>query len=185
MLQKDSFFLLEEEEINEINRQIASLEQNDSLAQLNTDLETVTRSAEESITLFRQHLKKLKEERKQIRFVQTGILSATEFQLLEADLIKQSLRDKHELAVLQKDWKSKITAIQEQLDNYYSRIAVLKEERKSKSALLQSRLFEQYVFLNKKVYPKIFAPYLPTLINLCLLPELASVQLPNYYNMLF
>lgn len=154
MLQKDSFFLLEEEEINEINRQIASLEKNDSLTQLNTDLETVTRSAEESITLFRQHLKKLKEERKQIRFVQTGILSATEFQLLEADLIKQSLRDKHELAVLQKDWKSKITAIQEQLDNYYSRISVFKEERKSKSALLQSRLFEQYVFLNKKSISK-------------------------------
>ncbi|MGJ1430406.1 pseudouridine synthase [Sphingobacterium spiritivorum] len=150
MLQKDSFFLLEEEEINEINRQIATLEQDELLTQLKTDLQAVTRSAEESISHFRQQLKKLKEERKQIRTIQTEILSASDFQLLEADLIKQSLRDKHELSVLQKDWKSGITEIQEQLDNYHGRISLLKEERKAKSGLLQTRLFEQYLFLNKK-----------------------------------
>jgi len=148
MLTKDSFFLQEEEVINELNRKITQLEQDTQVQRLSSALQLINEQALKAVNLFKYQLKEQKKDRKRQREQYANTVDADEYSRLEADLIKQSLRDKHLLSVLQATWASKIEIAQSQLDAYMTQLNDLKNERKSRSAALQNRLFEQYVFLN-------------------------------------
>ncbi|HUP11245.1 MAG TPA: RluA family pseudouridine synthase, partial [Niastella sp.] len=68
---------------------------------------------------------------------------------LEADLIKLSLHDKHQLNVLANKWEQVLENIRAGLNQFERDLETLKNERKERSAALQQQLFAQYVFLNK------------------------------------
>jgi tRNA pseudouridine32 synthase / 23S rRNA pseudouridine746 synthase len=148
MLTKDSFFLMEEEQINFLNRRIETLTSDDTLPQLQAELNALQQQAQTALAAFRQHMKKEKTGRKEKRIQYKASLSTEAYQMLEEDLIKQSYRDQHEYDVLKLHWKDTIDATQQLFHQRRNAIDELKNERKIRSAALQRRLFDQYRFLN-------------------------------------
>ncbi|KGE13430.1 RluA family pseudouridine synthase [Sphingobacterium deserti] len=148
MLTDDSFFLMEEEKINAINRRIETLESDVTLAELQRKLDELQQQAQSELAAFRQHMKKEKAGRKEKRTQSRLSLSDEAYQLLVEDLIKQSYRDQHEYDVLKAQWKSTVDTIQQDHQQRQHAINELKDERKIRSATLQRRLFDQYQFLN-------------------------------------
>lgn len=149
MLEENSFFLQEETVLNAFNAQILALENDPELAFLKSELDNIQTSFDAAILTQKESLKSNKKARQIIREENKNLLSPADFDILEKDLIKQSLHDKHQLSLLQSEAKSSIHAIQEKINNKENAIAQLKKERKEKSGALQQRLFEQYTFLNK------------------------------------
>lgn len=148
MLTKGSFFLKEEEQINALNRQIERLERSPDLPILLQQRTKTQQQADRALKAGRDHMKAEKANRQKIRAEHKHTLSMAEYQLLEADLIKQSYRDQHEYAVLKNKWKENLQAAEASIRDRQQEIEMLKQLRKSKSALLQRRLFDQYQFLN-------------------------------------
>jgi len=145
---KDSFFTKEEAVLNAINAQIETL-QKDSIYQHSKELlHQQIDSEKKALTDKKKLLKQLKNERKVLREQQESQLTPLEFEAFNADLIKQSLRDKHELRVLTAYWQEQIEATQQIIRDFDMHINSLKEERKQKSNALQHQLFQQYRFLN-------------------------------------
>lgn len=148
MLTENSFFLLEEDHLNDLNRQIAVLEGSEKGIELKRALEETKINLDQQLTQFKENLKTQKKERKLLRDHSKSVLSAASYALLEQDLIKQSLRDKYELHVFQKQYQLDMAAAEQPLQDYINRIADLKEERRKRSSRLQNQLFAQYNFLN-------------------------------------
>ncbi|QQU02591.1 RluA family pseudouridine synthase [Myroides odoratus] len=145
---KDSFFTKEEAVLNAINAQIEKLQKDSIYQQTKELLQQQIASEKKAIADKKQSLKQLKNERKVIREQQESQLTPLEFEAFNDDLIKQSLRDKHELRVLTTYWQEQIEATQQLILDFDTHINSLKEERKQKSNALQHQLFQQYRFLN-------------------------------------
>ena len=150
MLNQQSYFLQEEEVLNQINSQIEVLENTSNLKILKNKLTDFIETKEKKLLEKKSELKRLKSERKLIREEKISILSTEEFEILDQDLIKQSLRDKHELKVLTEQLLIEETQIKEELAAIENKILSLKNLRKEKSNALQEYLFNQYQFLNKE-----------------------------------
>jgi tRNA pseudouridine32 synthase/23S rRNA pseudouridine746 synthase len=148
MLTENSFFLLEEDHLNDLNKQIAVLEGSEKGIELKRALEETKINLDQQFIQFKEKLKTQKKERKLLRDHSKSVLSAASYALLEQDLIKQSLRDKYELHVFQKQYQLDMAAAEQPLQDYIDTIADLKEERRKRSSRLQNQLFAQYNFLN-------------------------------------
>lgn len=149
MLTEGSFFLKEEEVLNAINKQIETITSDSHYISLKYNLEQLSAKATQEIEEFKKELKHNKSLRKKLRENNKELLSKQDYILFENDLIKQSLRDKYELRVLEDNWTKNLDDIKAKIDKYNQQIEELKRKRKEKSSLLQQQLFEQYLFLNQ------------------------------------
>lgn len=148
MLTDNGYFLRKEEELNSINKEIESLENNTDLKNLQKkriDLEAI---AKQEIDLFKEKIKINKQTRKQERILKKEILSVDEYQQFEADLIKQSLYEKHLLKELTNTFETELNSIKKEIFILTDQIEILKNLRKTKSNALQNWLFTNYTFLN-------------------------------------
>lgn len=149
MLTHDSYFLQEEEVLNQINRDLEKLLTDPTYLQLKTQLTDFITYKNEAILNKKAQVKELKNARKAIRDTQKELLNTTDFERIDQDLIKQSLRDKYELKVLTENLEQQQATLEEKVCSYDNKINLLKTERKDKSNALQNYLFNQYQFLNK------------------------------------
>ena len=145
---QEGFFLAEETILNELNAQIKILETDEAYLRLKHQLKTDEKDSKTAIQDQKDQVKKLKSERKQQREKALNTVSEADFEILNEDLIKQSLRDKHELRVVVSKWQDKIAETTEAIQIKKTKIEQLKELRKEKSNALQNRLFQNYQFLN-------------------------------------
>jgi tRNA pseudouridine32 synthase/23S rRNA pseudouridine746 synthase len=150
MLTEDSFFLKEQDVIDTINKEIEQLLTDGDYNSLKKSYEQLSASSSKQILACKLQLKKNKEQRGQLRMQQKEVLNEQDYSLFDAEMVKQSLYDKHQLKLLTETWKGKLDNISAELHKIDSRIQALKNERKERSAALQKQLFEQYVFLNKE-----------------------------------
>lgn len=142
MLTENSFFLQEEEILNEMNRKISELESAQEYVEAKENYAKYSVEAAEEIARFKQWMKENKAERKRIRESGTNEVS-------EEELIRQSNLDQFKFRILKESWKSVLDSFLRTIESYESQIEALKQERKEKSARLQNQLFEQYSFLNQ------------------------------------
>lgn len=142
LLQPQSFFKIEEENISSINRNIRQLENDKAYAALSAELARTIQSAENILATAKAQLKEAKTAREQRR--KEKELNAQE----EAELIRESQFQKAEYKRLERSWKARITTLQTQTEDWERRISALKSERKTRSAALQQKLFEQFGMLN-------------------------------------
>ena len=149
MLNKNGFFLEQEERLNEINRILESLENNQNYLQLKEDFIQFEINSKLKIEEGKQLLKSNKKDRKSQRETISSTLSEEEIQFFEEDLVKQSLRDKYEFRILNEKLDSEKQILLSKINVFKNEINSLKEERKIKSNSLQNQLFNQYQFLNK------------------------------------
>jgi tRNA pseudouridine32 synthase / 23S rRNA pseudouridine746 synthase len=149
ILKEEGFFRKGEAIVSEINRRIEVLEQNPQIEILNKLLATKISESELEIKTQNQHLKTQKATRKTIREENKKILETEELQVLEAELIRQSIEDQYVLKDLRRFWKQIIDDIHAQIKQLTDEIQTLKEERKTRSAAIQQEIFDHYFFLNK------------------------------------
>lgn len=142
LLQPQDFFKIEEENISSINRNIRQLENDKAYAALSAELARTIQSAENILATAKAQLKEAKTAREQRR--KEKELNAQE----EAELIRESQFQKAEYKRLERSWKARITTLQTQTEDWERRISALKSERKTRSAALQQKLFEQFGMLN-------------------------------------
>lgn len=150
MLAENSFFLQEQEVINNVNARVQQLWQQPEYARLRDELEQQEVEAAQQIASFKAQLKANKQERKRQREAQKATLPADEYAVLEAHLIRHSLHDKHQLNLLTQQWEQKLAATKAVIAQFETEIETLKQERRDRSSALQQQLFEQYVFLNQQ-----------------------------------
>lgn len=189
MLTENSFFLLEEEHLNDLNKQIALLEEREIGTELRRKLEETKNKLDHQFIQFKENLKIQKKERKLLRDQSKSVLSASSYELLEQDLIKQSLRDKHELRVFQKQYELDMAAAEQPLNDYVNTIANLKEERRKRSSQLQNKLFAQYNFQNAHgesknvmdIFNDLNKPQPPAGSGECAAPKLLQYAYLNQY----
>lgn len=189
MLTENSFFLKEQEIINSINVKLEEIEADEDFNRLKLDLERFYAQSLKEISALKTQLKDNKEHRRKLREAQKNNLNEYDYKLFEADLIKQSLYDKHQLKVLTSQWKQLLEETQTKLARFGQSVEALKNERKERSAVLQQQLFEQYVFLNKdgksKSLHDIFAATVfgmpPAGAGECATPKLLQYAFANGY----
>ncbi|MDM1550342.1 RluA family pseudouridine synthase [Empedobacter falsenii] len=149
MLNKNGFFLEQEERLNEINRILESLENNQNYLQTKEEFIQFEINSKLKIEEGKQLLKSNKKDRKSQRETISSTLSEEEIQFFEEDLVKQSLRDKYEFRLLSEKLDAEKQLLLNKINVFETEINSLKEERKTKSNSLQNQLFNQYQFLNK------------------------------------
>lgn len=142
LLQPQGFFKIEEENISSINRNIRQLENDKAYAALSAELARTIQSAEDILATAKAQLKEAKTAREQRR--KEKELNAQE----EAELIRESQFQKAKYKRLERSWKARITTLQTQTEDWERQISALKSERKTRSAALQQKLFEQFGMLN-------------------------------------
>lgn len=149
MLAEGSFFLEGQYILNDINREVKALENDESYIALQQELESLSVQTEKEIAAFKEELRINKQDRKRQRREQKACLSPEAYEEFEALMVRSSLHDKHRLAVLQASCAGSLNELQLRLAPCSDRIEALKKERRERSAALQQQLFEQYAFLNK------------------------------------
>ncbi len=142
MLTENSFFLRQEEILNEMNRKIEKLETDSEFIQLQSDFEKYSQESADEISAFKNGMKENKAGRKRIR-------EANDSSVSEAELVKESNLDQFKFRMLKESWKLVLDDFQQKIHEFEIQIESLKKERKEKSSALQNQLFEQYSFLNQ------------------------------------
>lgn len=150
MLTDNGYFLRKEEELNAINKEIETLEHNTTLKNLLLKANDLETTAKQEIDSFKDQIKINKQLRKEERILKKELLSVDEYQQFEADLIKQSLYDKHLLKQLNSNFETELNTIKNEISVLTNQIEALKNLRKKKSNALQNWLFTNYTFLNAK-----------------------------------
>ncbi|MCF6405998.1 pseudouridine synthase [Chitinophaga filiformis] len=189
MLEENSFFLKEVGIINSINAQIKELSSDESYQRLSQDIEQRSAESLQEIAALKKQLKSNKDSRKQLREELRSNLDEQAYAVAEAQLVKQSLYDKHQLKALTGKWEQLLDEMRTRLAQFEADIEALKNERKEKSAALQQQLFDQYVFLNKdgksKSLHEIFSltPFgkPPSAAGECAIPKLLQFAFGNGY----
>ena len=155
MLEEGGFFTVGQLEINQINDQIESLENNPQIPVLETALQSEIEASAVKIEEQRARIIDERKGRKQKRInaeriLKTGELSADEFTQLKEQLAKESIKEKNTLKYLQYVWGERVLKAENNLTELTAEINRLKDKRKDLSAALQKKLFDQYRFLNKE-----------------------------------
>lgn len=141
LLQPDGFFKIEENEISAINHRIARLEKDEKYLRLQHACHEYKQNSQQTLAQAKDGLKRAKQLREQRRA--QGV-SPEE----EARLIKESQFQKAEYKRLEKKLKEQGEALKEALNAFEEPLHVLKQERKTRSAALQQKLFRQFRMLN-------------------------------------
>lgn len=156
LLRPDGFFKPEEEQISQINRRIAGLEADDDYLKRKADYERFTQESTETLAALREELKRAKHEREARR--REGNLTEAE----RTAMVGESQFQKAEYKRRERATKQEAEALHAPIRAHEALIQNLKEERKSRSAALQARIFAQFRMLNARGEVKdlgeIFAP---------------------------
>lgn len=142
MLTENSFFLQQEETLNQMNRKIEILKTNPEFLKLKSDFKKYSLESSDEISAFKNWMKEKRAERKKIR-------EANDSSVSEAELVKESNLDQFKFRILKESWKQVLDDFQKRIQAFETQIELLKKERKEKSSALQNQLFEQYSFLNQ------------------------------------
>jgi tRNA pseudouridine32 synthase/23S rRNA pseudouridine746 synthase len=153
MLTKDSFFSVENKQINDINQLIIQHEADPQLTRLVDLLAEQQQQAENDLAQLRSVIIESRKHRKDQReqadlALAQNNMTAEAFTSLSIELSRQSVQQKSKLAELKQHWAIKVDQTQQQVDTRQQQINQLKKQRKQLSNQLQKKLFNQYQFLN-------------------------------------
>jgi tRNA pseudouridine32 synthase/23S rRNA pseudouridine746 synthase len=142
MLQENSYFKEEEVSINALTIKLAEIEKSELYITASRKVQEIKQQAEKGLIEQKTKIKEGKVARNIIR------QSTTDIKVLEALNL-----DSQEASILLKKmtqyWDYKIKEAQQGVAQFELELEALKEARKTKSAALQQRLFEEYAFLNQ------------------------------------
>lgn len=150
LLAEDGFFTSAKSDIDRINEQIRSLENNPRITEFKTDLKA---EIDDSVLRIKEHRERMiqgRKIRKSKRTVAKLELNPDDFQKINEQLNKESIKEKNQLRDLNHYWGERINKAEENLNQLTAELSSLKKQRKALSTALQQKIFEQYRFLNVK-----------------------------------
>ncbi len=150
ILTDNGFFNNGMAELNLLNEQLKTLEDNENYKNLKTLFKTKSLFANAEIEEFRELMRYAKKKRKERRLDGEKTLSEYNYKTLCDDLIKESLAYQHQLKIVTKSCDNRLNETKERLVLLQNEIDFIKTKRKKKSAALQQKIFEHYRFLNSK-----------------------------------
>lgn len=145
-----SFYLKGEEEINQINKQLNTLNNDAAYIAVKEEYNNLNTIIKNDLIAEKERLKQKKRDRKQRKKDGLTTLNISEFKELEKQLVQESFNDQFYLKELQEYYDDKILVIKNKLSFFKDKIDTLEKQRKEKSNYLQQTLFKNYSFLNKK-----------------------------------
>lgn len=148
LLEEDGFYRRGEDVISAINHQIKKVEESGDYLACKSSLQAVTRQAQQELEQYRRAMKAAKTQRDHQRQQAAVALPPHEFEQLKEELKNVSLKWQYDYKVLAKQWDEKTSEARQALVHYDRLLENLREERKTKSAALQQKLFDSYRFLN-------------------------------------
>lgn len=155
LLRPDGFFKQEEEQISAINRRIETLTCSAAYMQALKAYQEDKTKAHHALLKAKEELQSAKARRDEQRR-----MDLTEAQ--REALVRESQFQKAEYKRLEKRWKCELSERKSTLKNFESEISRLKQERKTRSATLQRKLFHQFRMRNalgdEKDLCELFAP---------------------------
>jgi tRNA pseudouridine32 synthase/23S rRNA pseudouridine746 synthase len=154
LLADDSFFLSEKVAINNLNEQIKALENTPELITLKQDLGVLKAEHAQQLLTLKVELVENRKTRKKQRQTLQNELDKTSLDRGLKELAQQSVFDKWRLKELTEHSQQLIGQLQVKVNQFTDQIAALKLQRKTLSANLQSKIFNQYQFLNQAQQPK-------------------------------
>lgn len=141
LLRPDGFFKQEEEQISAINRRIETLTCSAAYMQALKAYQEDKTKAHHALLKAKEELQSAKARRDEQRR-----MDLTEAQ--REALVRESQFQKAEYKRLEKRWKCELSERESTLKNFESEISRLKQERKTRSATLQRKLFHQFQMRN-------------------------------------
>ena len=157
LLEEAGFYRKEESALSAMNREIDRLQQDPNQTKLLYLLALETAAATRQLEAEKQKVKHKKYNRKERRETQKLLLSTADFQALETTLVAESMQDHYQLKDLKKYWKQRLEDLQTIIAPIATKIQVLKDTRRKKSAHLQQHIFDHYFFLNQAGHRKSLA----------------------------
>lgn len=148
LLNPKGFFKIEEAQISKLNDQIKSLENRKAYLKAKEDYLLSQKNADSDIRSFKRKMKEEKKKRDKLRKENKEILSADAYQFLLDRLANESKDIQYSFKKLKKEQAHRVKAAKEVFEKLHTEIALLKEERKNRSAALQDDIFKKYTFLN-------------------------------------
>jgi tRNA pseudouridine32 synthase/23S rRNA pseudouridine746 synthase len=146
ILSSNSFFIKEENVLNELNSQIQELEHHQDFIKLQNEMVKLQNNIEESLVIIKTKIKSNKVIRANLR---SQLLSAPFTESSELNnLNEQSRQEQLELKRFKKRCQEKEMLMTTEIQKWINEINQLKKERKERSSALQKRLFDSYYFLN-------------------------------------
>lgn len=150
MLAKDSYYLEEKKELNDINTSLENLTINRIYLILAAEHKSTTKKATDDIQNKKEELKIGKKERKKRREKAQSELSVDDYLVFKESLSKESMEAKHFFNNVNRYWQHTLKPLEEKLSVFTNQIETLKEQRRAKSVALQQYISDQYQFLNQK-----------------------------------
>ena len=141
LLRPNGFFKQEEEQISAINRRIETLTCSAAYMQALKAYQEDKTKAHHALLKAKEELQSAKARRDEQRR-----MDLTEAQ--REALVRESQFQKAEYKRLEKRWKCELSERESTLKNFESEISRLKQERKTRSATLQRKLFHQFRMRN-------------------------------------
>ncbi len=141
MLKKDDFFLSEVKNISAINTEVDLLEKDEQFKLVEQKYTEAKEKATAEIEAQKQTNKANKKSRHERRKQE---LTKEE----SIELSRASVTDKNTLKALQAAWDDKLQKLKSELAIFTNKLQSLKHERKTRSAALQNKLFDNFTFLN-------------------------------------
>jgi tRNA pseudouridine32 synthase/23S rRNA pseudouridine746 synthase len=148
MLAQESFFHDEQRVINQLTSQLDEITSSEDF--FNTKARTAQTQTEcdAQFERARQHVISNRAKRKATRATALSQLDKHQYYLLQQTLAKQSVQDKVTFNNTKTLLSNKVERAYNALAVFNEKISALRERRKTLSAQLQKRLFDQYQFLN-------------------------------------
>ena len=148
MLTRDSFFLVEQENISAVNEELERALANEEIPRLQEEVASLMAQAAEEKIAYRQQMKANRDQRRLRREEQKAVLSPADYAAFDAEMVRQSHYDQYVQKQLAEAWDARIAEVQAQLQPLEGRVEALRTERRERSGALQQRLFNEYSFLN-------------------------------------
>jgi len=148
MLDENGFFKKEERVISAINAELEVLEVDEAYLTAKAHHEAEQSLAEQSLERSRTEVKAAKKARKARRKEGAMMFGEEEMPAFLESMKKESFNQQYYHKRLIKYWEERLTTSKAALDIFQNKINSHKLARKTKSAALQQRLFDNYTFLN-------------------------------------
>jgi tRNA pseudouridine32 synthase/23S rRNA pseudouridine746 synthase len=149
ILPEDGFFRKGEAVITQINERVAALEQSTDYLLALENLREATHQSETEIA----GLKRDNQQRKAARAERRSELEQQHSDQEREQALKllgnESISDHYQYKKLKKEWKERVSVLENIVAEFHIEIDKLKEERKQRSAALQNEIFDQFYFVNK------------------------------------
>lgn len=148
VFEEGNFYRKEELNISALNEKIEAIENKQAFLSLQSKLAEYRKEYAREFEEKKEEIRQGRRRRKQKKLEALEYLTKEKAEeQIEAN-IKESLRQKYELRLLNETWSKKIKETENQIAPFLSKINTYKEERKRRSNQLQQELFRNYTFLN-------------------------------------